>query len=421
MAMLFDLIPSDIHERSGNNLVVEDSVIALRWCINKDVMDYIKKSDIKHPHVLIVVVNIGKDSNQEMIRKLVPMTEMMTFIQFARAGINRVFAAIVYPSSSNPGYEEIKSMKKKVLNKSGSSYDFGVLDYNDERWNFTYGSNISAIYSDSTDEEALVASIDFDVPAQLFAPEPAEWEKWWVNLMHEDKPIDQCHFRKRRLFAYTIQPILLLIINLVFLTFKYLTILFLVTVAVIRGIFDFDWNEVKNNIIHPWSYNVRDIWDEVRKSETIYTHKKDKKYHRCYDYRGGVLPWFRPTMLLAYVVIVVILYTIVFVFNWVQLSVLLVFLGGVLFVCAAFAALYFAVIKNEARIARSKKREEDYHNDQIQRERNELSFLLCSTGNEAVVDTSALRPQIKALPENKQTVKLKFYDFKKKICKPFQR
>jgi len=64
------------------------------------------------------------------------------------------------------------------------------------------------------------------VPVEVFAKEPAAWEKAWVNLFFRSRPGDQCDFRKRRLFAYTIQPILGVSRSLWFLLFGFVGLLF---------------------------------------------------------------------------------------------------------------------------------------------------------------------------------------------------
>jgi hypothetical protein len=51
-------------------------------------------------------------------------------------------------------------------------------------------------------------SISVDVPSEIFANPPPAWEAAWVNLWFKNECIDQCHYRRRRMFAYSIQPLL---------------------------------------------------------------------------------------------------------------------------------------------------------------------------------------------------------------------
>ncbi len=57
----------------------------------------------------------------------------------------------------------------------------------------------------SVDELLGSGCVEVDVPEELFAKKPWDWE--WTNDYFDSLPSDQCAFRKRRLFAFTIQPI----------------------------------------------------------------------------------------------------------------------------------------------------------------------------------------------------------------------
>lgn len=52
--------------------------------------------------------------------------------------------------------------------------------------------------------------MNVEVPDGVFAKEPPEWEKAWVNWLFRNKAIDQCDYRRRRIFAYfpLLQPLI---------------------------------------------------------------------------------------------------------------------------------------------------------------------------------------------------------------------
>lgn len=52
-------------------------------------------------------------------------------------------------------------------------------------------------------------TIDIEIDDTFFAPEPSGWESWWVNLWFRSAPLDQCDFRRRRILAYTVQPLVI--------------------------------------------------------------------------------------------------------------------------------------------------------------------------------------------------------------------
>lgn len=59
------------------------------------------------------------------------------------------------------------------------------------------------------------AAVEFEVPEELFAKRSkspfAEFVWRWVNRWYEHLPVDQCAYRKRMIFAFTVQPPLFLI------------------------------------------------------------------------------------------------------------------------------------------------------------------------------------------------------------------
>ncbi|MEK7565239.1 MAG: hypothetical protein AAB501_03320 [Patescibacteria group bacterium] len=73
--------------------------------------------------------------------------------------------------------------------------------------------------------------VDFVVPEQLFAEKPrnrfenAIWS--WVNLWFDGEPNDECDYRRRKIFAFTLQPIIFLVASAI-----YASIVFLGSLAV---------------------------------------------------------------------------------------------------------------------------------------------------------------------------------------------
>ncbi|GEM_PF-2424351 len=59
-------------------------------------------------------------------------------------------------------------------------------------------------------KRVYIIATDFEVPDELFAHKPkkgfGEFVWNWVNKYFKKEPIDQCQYRKRKIFAFTIQP-----------------------------------------------------------------------------------------------------------------------------------------------------------------------------------------------------------------------
>lgn len=124
------------------------------------------------------------------MRKLVPLTDLMTFLEFTSPGANTVLASIVWDKA------RLYSVKDTYLARDRHGWEATVCSI-DEKTDFRQG------WLDQFEVPAkeVTTTMTVDVPQGCFVEEPAEWEKKWVNLMWRDKTVDQCDFRKRRMWA----------------------------------------------------------------------------------------------------------------------------------------------------------------------------------------------------------------------------
>lgn len=176
----------------------QSSVIPVHWCISPELLQKLKQT-CKIPYVLLVTApektwKIGEDSNLEF-RKLVPIFDLMGYVDFKCSGEN-IILAVVGPLSK--------------------------LNYYLERTKFGYQDSIFQNVVEDEDQEIpevtlcvkhdckALTMIKVNVPKESFAKSPPDWEKTWVNLWFGGKNShDQCGFRKRRLLAYSVQPIVM--------------------------------------------------------------------------------------------------------------------------------------------------------------------------------------------------------------------
>jgi len=140
---------------------VTSASLPITWRVNKN---WLKKNGADWD-ILFSTVSFDDDRKTEW-RSKCKLTDLVHYVKFLRPGKNRIFAII------SCGYRDC---------------------YIDEK---------------ST-------SLDVDLPEEVFADEPPAWEKNWVNFFFSTKAVDQCDFRKRRLLAYTIQPILIVLMLIV--------------------------------------------------------------------------------------------------------------------------------------------------------------------------------------------------------------
>ncbi len=240
------------------NLFVKESesassVIPVQWTISEDVLEFLKDRGVQNPHLLIVVAK----GDYEMNRYLTPLEAGMEYIEFSKAGEQRLLASIVWPESS------VGKMKNFFLTRSSSSsYENKVLDYD--------GDLRSSFYSNNLER----AELKINVSEQFFAPEPMDWEKKWVNLWYETKPVNQCQFRRRRMVAYTVQP---------FAVLARLGVTTLARMTAAAFYLSFGMRRINfKAIFHPWNYECRDVWADVRDYDSVFFRDKDGKEHPFY-------------------------------------------------------------------------------------------------------------------------------------------
>lgn len=187
-----------------------DSVVPIRWCICPEELKKLKDEDARNLHMLIIVKG-DNDGPEE--RYVIPFNKEMVYITLRRPGKHYVSATIIWcPDAS------ISKMKKWLKEKhshrcyenillSGCYEEEDISSFNRPdnifyHYNSKYNSNCK-----SRGEETL----ELEVDTKFFAKEPPAWLKTWGNLWFETKPIDQCHFRKRCISAFTIQPPIMLL------------------------------------------------------------------------------------------------------------------------------------------------------------------------------------------------------------------
>ncbi len=146
--------------------------------------------------VVIVVSPVDNYHELKEARHVVPLTDMATYITFKHPGKNRI-SAFILPRTVE---ETDKAMRQTAMARGYDGYSLTVLNSGGDK----YWDDISENYE-------CAPMLEVDIPDEAFAPPPAKWEKEWVTwLLTDGRFIDQCSFRQRRLFAYTLQvPVLL--------------------------------------------------------------------------------------------------------------------------------------------------------------------------------------------------------------------
>lgn len=230
---------------------IQSGIVPIRWCISKKLLEALKKAGRTDPHVLIIVAANG----YEVSRQLAPLEQLMDYIEFRNPGKNTIMAAIVCGKKSALSNRYLLEKDNLFLyDESSDRYEFS----GNAKYNF-FGRSISRL--------------DVIIPDGIFAKEPPNWEKKWINLWFREKAKNQCQYRRRRILAYTIQPPAVFIYMILILGLRSIIALS----YLLCGVTDINFKP----LIHPWkndtdnmAYDIETLGDILKKS--IFTIKSTK-------------------------------------------------------------------------------------------------------------------------------------------------
>ncbi len=375
-----------IKQESGLHIFIEqseasklmDATVPLRWCICPDIYQRLKEKAVKKPQLLLVVVDEFRGEE----RKLIPLENMMDYNMFQRPGKHRIFAAIVWDEE-----DDVKSLKKCFLSKNGWDYKCSLLDYEKTQWVYKPSNLVGA------------ETIDAEVPKQFFAKEPPVWLEKWVNLIFfkNNPPKDQCQFRRRCIYAFTLQPFLLIIVAVVFVVF-FLVPRSIVSVALFLLV---GLRKINFSACIDTDRSLDNIWCDVQGS---FFTSDSKGNSRLY-----LLP-FMPIILL-------VLFGMVYLPIWIfgleigsRKIILIVFL--IILAIEFFVWIIYSIMKSTGKIITDVRKKN---------EGKRIESLYENTFAPLVCTGTALAPNIDTLPIERQTIHLRFWNLKRKVCKPFAR
>jgi len=229
---------------------IENADVPVRWCINKGMIKHIEDQGIKDPHILLTTTNVTND--REMCRVIAPISQLTSYVRFTKAGNMKIHAWIVDMDSEayDIPFNIANNQKKK------NKHIFGFFQQK------KHGYYRTDLYLDDDevydDVDGLSDHIDMDIiiPSEAFGAEPPAWLKWFANLWHDDvRDPDQCLFRQRLLIS-TIGckwiPVSLFVMGTTFLK------LFIVTVI---GSLGFTKGFNFKALLHPFDNNPHDMYE----------------------------------------------------------------------------------------------------------------------------------------------------------------
>lgn len=377
----------------GIDSEIQGTSVPVRWCLSRDELNKLVETGEKAYIFLLVVSCTGQDSET---RYLIPVGQMMEYINFYTPGEHKIFATVMWEKYKDKDI----NLRKRFLSRDSDGYKRGLYDYDEK---ILYGNNFNFC-------DFGVHKFEVSVPKEVFAKEPPAWEKKWVNWFFENKPKDQCYFRRRRLLAYSIQPPLVLV------TFLELEI---ATLFIIGGLLLFGTRGIGfRKILHPFAEPFSSIRDETEGS--VFGRKFVPKLLPSIFLGSSVISWATCKIFGVQLLGKIGLLETVIMGG--------VAVGAVVVVTGFMYLSYYGIIKAIDKIrnaiapgAEEKKEQKRLLAEAIEKERSrkfrerieaEYALLACN-GN--------LSANMRTLPPEKRTIHLRYKDLKSRICKSFAR
>ncbi len=347
---------------------VQSGSVRVGWTVDQESLDTMARAGCLDPHVLLVTAPKSGYGVSREARKIVPLGDLMTYVDFKCSGDNRLFGILLYNGSP-------KTWKTEYLSKRRGSWETSVLDGDGEKPHPRFDGG---------------TVIDVTLPKEVFAKAPPAWEKKWVYAMWSTPAMDQCEYRKRRLFAYTVQPIIMGAFIAIVGAFAYIGAIIMALGVPLFGLRGFRWKR----LLWPFADSLDSLRD-------FYDHEVSSVFIRDDGtWKGFILLPLMPVFpLVAFGALLT--FTKFSTATAAGLSLLgaVALAGIVLGLGIAFTAVLTAAIK--AFEARKKTQRPGYLDDPL--------LLAGRTKPRALRD----------IPHRRRSIRLLFLDLKAKVCRPF--
>lgn len=370
---------------------VTSGSVPVSWCVDVETIKYLADNKIVDPQVVIVVApDMENYSSRKEVRRVVPLQDLMAYVEFRVPGKNKIWAFL--------SKREGKEARERYLYKSGGDYGTDILKGDGSEWSYIFEYDEKT----GTHQPAFAATpLTVSVPKACFAREPSLWEKSWVNHFFKSKCEDQCDFRRRRMFAYLLQPFLML--GQIVLRALFLLVALLIGAK----------NMSASPLFHPMRMSFSDAFEVMTGGSYFIRNLPEDDKTTPPDSARGIVSYFvRKLCLLPFMPIVLIPIVTLLLVHKVQLVGViaiaivfaLIFLGLVLFVVGGGAKNLWKFFCKMWQGAPDE--EELWYMDQ-----EEIGLLTCNANTKPL--------SFKTLPARKQTLRLRFLNLKSKVCRPF--
>lgn len=198
----------------------------VRCCLDAESLAAIDLAIYPRVYVLLSVVPNGKAERRYGQRFFFPLDQLVQYVAVSVPGSHQIFGWVV-PLKDK---EAVTDWLKALMRSRDDVYSMNLLDLASEPQEILSFQDVP-LYT------LAQAALEVVVPARGFASEPPAWINWWANRWFSSRPANQCQFRGRCFFAFTLQlPILLVTLALSLLG---------LLVTLILGFWWLDWISLK--------------------------------------------------------------------------------------------------------------------------------------------------------------------------------
>ena len=404
--------------------------VPIRWCMEPEDLAYLKERKAQEVQVLLAIVY----QNGQEDRQLLPLESTMTYVSLRYPGKAKVLAKLFwyyYPEDAKTPSKRLAKLKEFFLERSSRrNYQHEIVTgYCNDRENLHIRDEFSRLPGHFSGSPS--AELDIDVPKDYFAPEPKEWVKRWGNLIWPYPPIDQCEFRRRKIFAFTLQPIGVL----AWLFGRAVAAFVLALVGLLCGFRGIDWSV----IWHPWRTSLRDTLNE-QEDKHGHPHMCSVFFHDE-KHKDRSLKWLlvNPIVVGLVIGLMLLIAHLLKMSVWKMLGIILAFLFHAFFswvfvIAAVISAIIIAMFFGAKRMGRTGlfyswgKRILDWYWARVKRKdqewlakrdayRNQLDAIYKEM--QCSMTSIPWIPKLAALPKERRTLRLYYLDVKRRVCKPF--
>jgi hypothetical protein len=306
----------------------------------------------------------------------------MAYVEFRAPGKNKIFAFV-----STLGKRYVRS---RFLTKDGGEYVTNILSYEGDSFNEYIVNN--EYLENNTDE------IEVEVPKGCFAKEPSAWEKSWVNHFFRSRSVDQCDFRRRRLFAYTVQPLIMLF-NLLIRSLPLL-------VATLIGSRNWSLKYLLHPLTYPLSESIGVLFGGSIFIKRVREDVDGGPISLSYIARKLCLLPFMPLVIL---IVGLLIFVKAFLFVMICLALALLMMVMIHFVIEGHAGKLLINTFRKLDAWLDSRHKSDNHLWYM--DRKEMDLLTCNNNPRPL--------SLRDLPSHKRSISLRFHDLKSKVCRPF--